>query len=102
MGSSTGAIHASPADGDQLLEIANRAAAPPFDLGRADALIRELADARRVETGGASFPSVLRAPLKQLFRGALRPGGGPRTPPPLPPLPPGVPLPVPRGVLAPR
>src|SRR2546428_12668012 len=94
MGSSTGAIHASPADGDQLLEIANRAAAPPFDLGRADALIRELADARRVETGGPSFLSGLGAPLEQLFCGGPAPRGGPRLPAPPPPRRRGVPPPA--------
>src|SRR2546428_9248579 len=93
MGSSTGAIHASPADGDQLLEIANRAAAPPFDLGRADALIRELADARRVETGGANLLSGIGARLEQPFCGGPAPGGGPRVPHAPPPRPPGVALP---------
>src|SRR2546428_13561623 len=91
MGSSTGAIHASPADGDQLLEIANRAAAPPFDLGRADALIRELADARRVETGGPRFLRGIGAPAEEPFRGGFWPGGGPRHPPPQPPRPRGGP-----------
>jgi len=74
MGSSIGAIDATTADVDQLLEIASRAAAPPFDVSRADALIRELADARRVESGGQSFLSVIGALLQQLF-GGLRPPG---------------------------
>lgn len=74
LGSSIAAIDASTADIDQLLEIANRAAAPPFDLGRADALIRELADARRVESGGQTFLSFIGALLQQLF-GGLRPPG---------------------------
>jgi hypothetical protein len=72
MASTNTAIDASIADIDQLLEVADRAAFRPFSLSRADALIRELADARRVGSGGESILGAIGAFLSRLF-GFLHP-----------------------------
>ena len=76
LGATTAAIDAGIADVDQLVAIADRAANPPFNVARANALLREAAAAEETRAGSNDLFAALGALLARLF-----PSGNANLPP---------------------
>ena len=76
LAATTAAIDAGIADVDQLVAIADRAANPPFNVARANALLREAAAAEETRAGSNDLFAALGALLARLF-----PSGNANLPP---------------------
>ncbi|TMC74285.1 MAG: DUF4129 domain-containing protein [Chloroflexi bacterium] len=67
LAATTTAIDAGIADIDQLVEITDRAAKPPFDLAQANAQLRELATAEETRSGSNDLFAAFGALIARLF-----------------------------------